>query len=137
MYALLAALALAAPVHDAGNGISIRVPPGWHVLAERLTPCTNPIERVDVTGPRGALVMLQEALDRKYVTRFPARPRRFGVRGAPNFIACCAPESTGKGWMLHFRDAGRSFYAYVYPGRGARTRQALGILDSLRVERRR
>jgi hypothetical protein len=134
MHVLLAALALIAPAteRDVGHGLALRVPPGWHLLDRRLTPCVNPIERVDVAGPGGSLLMLQEALDRKYVDRFPRRSRRFRVRGHAEFLVCCGARSYGKGWMLPFRDGGRSFYAYVYPGGGS-PRPLLAILDSLRV----
>ena len=134
MHVLLAALALAAPgpARDVGHGLALSVPPGWRLLHRRLTPCTNPIERVDLVGPGGSLLMLQEALDRKYVSRFPRRPRRFSVAGDPQYIACCSVRSFGRGWMLDFRDRGRSFYAYVYPGRGVAA-PLLAVLDTLRV----
>lgn len=115
-------------------GLSVTVPDGWSVVARPLTPCTNPVQRLALRG-RGALVQLQEALDRAYVHRFPARPRRFALRGAPQWIACCSP-SRRKGWLVQFRDAGRSFYAYVYVGRAGTRAEALGILDSLRVRSR-
>src|SRR4051795_3580671 len=128
MHVLLAALALLAPApRDVGHGLALRIPPGWRLLDSRLTPCTNPIERADIAGPRGALLMLQEALDRKYVNRFPPRPRQFAVRGPAQFLVCCGARSFGKGWMLSFRERGRSFYAYLYPGRGS-PRALLGIL---------
>jgi len=41
--------------------------------------------------------------------------------------------SHGKGWFLSFRDAGRSFYVYLYPGRAGDPSIALAILDSLRI----
>jgi hypothetical protein len=132
MHAALAALVLVAGSH----GIAARVPPDWRLIPASLTPCTNPVERVDVAGPGGALVMLQEGLDRAYVQRFPVRPRHFAVRGAPSFLSCCDAPGHGKGWVVDFRDGGRSFYAYVYPGRDGRTKAALAILDSLRIERR-
>jgi hypothetical protein len=128
---ILSALVLIAGSH----GIATRVPAGWKVVPASLTPCTNPIERVDVAGPDGALVMLQEALDRAYVNRFPRRSRHFAVRGRPSFLSCCAAPGYGKGWVLRFRDGGRSFYAYVYPGRDGRLREALAILDSMRIDR--
>ena len=121
----------AAAARHSAAGLSIAVPSGWHVVKRRLTPCTNPIERIDLAGD-GALVMLQEALDRAYVRRFPRRPRRFTLAGEPNVIACCG-VARRKGWMIPFRDRGRSFYAYVYPGRAGSLRAALGALRSLRV----
>ncbi len=123
-------LASPAPATTVGHGLSVRVPPGWHVLDRRLTPCTNPVERVDLVG-NGALVMVQEALDHAYVDRFPVRPTHFRVHGAASWMACCTVRR--RGWRVDFRDSGRSFYAYVYPGRRGSLREALTLLDSLRV----
>jgi hypothetical protein len=128
MHAALVATVLAVGSH----GVSARVPPSWHTVSA-LTPCTNPIERLDVAGPGGALVMIQEAVGLGDVRDFPQRPRRFAVRGAPSSIACCDAPGHGKGWLLRFRTRGRTFYAYVYPGRGHRVREALQVLDGLRV----
>lgn len=115
-------------------GLSLRVPPGWDIVHRRLTPCVNPIERLTVAG-RGALVMLQEALDpRRYIGRFAPRPRRSGLRAKPQPIACCAP-SRRPGWFFNFREGGRGFYVYL--GGPATRSDALAILDSLRVRPRR
>jgi hypothetical protein len=117
-------------------GLSVSLPGGWHPIRRRLTPCTNPIERLTVFG-RGALVMLQESLDpRRYIRRFRPRPRRFTLRGEPHSIACCAPSSR-PGWFFDFRDRGRGFYAYVYLGEAGTRQEALAILDSLGVQPRR
>ena len=111
-------------------GLSVVVPPGWHVAHPRLLePCTNPAPRFALAHGRRDLVVVQEALDRAYVSRFPPRPRRLRVPGPPSFLACCAPARRQKGWMLAFRDRGRSFYAYVY-GDAPR---GLATLDTLRV----
>jgi hypothetical protein len=143
--ALLGALALTAPAAlpaeglptiSTTSGLTVALPSGWRVIHGRLTPCTNPIERLTVTG-RGGLVMLQESLDpRRYIRRFAPRPRRFELRGRPQFIACCAPANRGRGWFLNFRDGGRGFYAYVYLGQEGMRDEALALLDSLRVEPR-
>ena len=69
--------------------------------------------------------------------RFHARPVHFRLRGAPNWIACCAPEGAGKGWFIDFRDHGRAFYAYVYLARPGTRAQALAVLDGLRIDSRR
>lgn len=37
------------------------MPSGWRLVDRRLTPCTNPIERITIAG-RGAMVMVA-ALD--------------------------------------------------------------------------
>ena len=130
MHAALLATVVAVGTH----GVSARVPPTWHAVSA-LTPCTNPIERLDVAGPGGALVMIQEAVGEWDARDFPLRPRRFAVQGAPSFIACCDAPGHGKGWLLHFRTEGRMFYAYVYPGREHRVREALRVLNGLRVAR--
>lgn len=119
-------------------GISVTVPSGWHVVDRRLTPCTNPIERVTIAG-RGAMVMIQESLDpRRYLERFRPRPGRFGLGGKPNPIACCAPTRR-IGWFFNFRDHGRGFYVYVYVylGLSGTRAQALAALDGLRITPRR
>ena len=116
-------------------GLSVRVPRGWHVVHRHQTPCINPAERLTLAG-RGAMVVLLETLDpRHYVLRFPRRPAHFRVTGKPSQMECCAVRGQ-VGWELHFRAAGRGFYAFVYPGRAGSTRQALRILDGLRVRPR-
>lgn len=113
-------------------GLTVTLPAGWRVVHKRLTPCVNPIERVTLAG-RGAQVTLMETLDpRRYVRRFPARPQRFALRGTPQWIPCCAPLNR-QGWFLAFRNHGRGFYAFVYLGQPGTRRQALGVLDTLRV----
>ena len=113
-------------------GLTVTLPAGWRVVHKRLTPCTNPLERVTLAG-RGAQVTLMETLDpRRYVRGFPARPQRFALRGAPQWIACCAPLNR-QGWFLAFRAHGRGFYVFVYLGQPETRRQALGVLDTLRV----
>jgi hypothetical protein len=128
-----AAVAVAAAVVSS-HGVSLRVPSGWRTLSRPLTSCVDPIERLDVAGPDGALVMVQEALDRRYVSRFPARPAHFAVHGPPQSLTCCGASGHGKGWLVHFRDGGRSFYVYLYPGRGGSPTEALHVLNGLRVE---
>lgn len=138
--ALAAAGATAAPnrkglYSDTQIGLSVRVPAGWHVVRRRLTPCSNPIERLTVVG-RGALVMLQESLGPLLTTNhFSPRPSRFELGGKPYPMECCAPRGS-PGWSFNFGEGGRGFYAYVYPGRSGTRREALSILDSLRVEPR-
>ena len=111
-------------------GLSVVVPPGWHVAHPALLePCTNPAPRFALARGVRDLVVVQEALDRASVSRFPPRPRRFRVARAPSFLTCCAPARRQKGWMLSFRDHGRSFYAYVYGD----ARRGLAVLDTLRI----
>jgi hypothetical protein len=112
------------------DGVTVLMPAEWRVLRRRLTPCVDPSERLTVAG-HGALVMLQERIH-PIADGFPARPLRFELKGAPEYMECCAPL-TRRGWMLRFTDNRRGFYAYVYlGGRGTRA-QVLEILQSLRV----
>lgn len=124
------------PAHAAHrSGLTVEVPPGWHVVDRRLTPCVNPIERLTLAG-HGALVMLQESLDpRRLIRRFDRRPRHFTLAGPPSPIACCVATRRA-GWFLDFQDRGRGFYVYVYLGAPGTRTAALSILDSLRVEPR-
>ena len=119
-----------------GVGLSASVPPGWKVERRPLTPCTDPVQRLALRG-QGALVQIQERLVVEDIAGYPARPARFALRGAPDWIACCVPEERkDKGWLLTFRDGGRALYAYVFLGRAGTRRDALAILDSLRVRSR-
>jgi hypothetical protein len=115
-------------------GLSVVMPAGWTPVTKPLSACTNPVQRLALRG-HGALVQVVETLDYAYVGRFPARPRRFALRGPAQFQACCPPRD-GKGWFLSFRDGNRGFYAYVYLGQRGTRAEALALLDSLRVRRR-
>jgi hypothetical protein len=114
-------------------GVAAPVPAGWHVVSKRLTPCTNPLERLTLAGPGGGMVMLQESLDpRRYIGRFDARPTKWRLRGQPQQIACCAP-SKARGWFMNFRDSGRGFYVYVYGSTMHARKDALSILDRMKI----
>jgi len=115
-------------------GLSSAIPAGWRIVRKPLSPCTNPVQRLAFRG-HGALVQIVETLDYAYVHRFPTRPHRFSLRGAAQYQACCPPRDD-KGWFLTFRDGNRGFYAYVYLGGKGSRREALAILDSLRVRAR-
>lgn len=117
-------------------GLTMWVPPGWHSVDRKLTPCTNPVERLTIAGPDGGFVHVQESLDPpRYVRRFPRRPPVFHPRGRPSPLECCAPTRR-PGWLVYFRDRGRAFYAYLY-GTSPRARTlAFQALSSLRVEPR-
>ena len=130
--ALAGAPASAARYKDAG--LSVDVPAGWTVVTKPMSECTNPVQRLALRG-HGALVQIVETLDYAYVHRFPARPRRFALRGPARYVACCPPREA-KGWFLSFRDGNRGFYAYVYLGRPGSRAQVLRILDSLGVRPR-
>jgi len=111
-------------------GLSIAVPPGWHVAHPRLLePCTDPAPRFALARGSRDLIEVQGTIHRTYVDRFPARPRRFRVAGPRRFLTCCSPRRRQKGWSLSFRDGGRAFYVDVYGDPAA----ALRILDTLRV----
>ena len=135
--AVVAALVLAAPAGATRHGragLSVDVPSGWTVVTKPLSPCTNPVQRLALAG-HGALVQIVETLDYAYVHRFPARPRRFTLRGPAQYQACCPPRQA-KGWFLSFRDGNRGFYVYVYLGERGTRAEVLGILDSLNVRPR-
>jgi hypothetical protein len=128
-------IAASRPATDSHAGLTVTLPAGWHVVQKRLTPCTNPLERLTLSG-HGALVTLMETLDpRSHLRHFSPRPRRFALHGEPQWSACCAPLNR-RGWFLNFRDHGRGFYAYVYLGRPGTREETLGILDTVRVQPR-
>ena len=111
-------------------GLAVEVPDGWKIVRERLSACTDPAQRIALA--RGdALVQIVEQLSSD-VRGFPDRPARFELRGSPGPLGCC-PPSDGKGWFIPFRDEGRGFYAYVYPGAPGTQAEALDVLNSLRV----
>lgn len=112
---------------DAGHGLSVVLPPGARLTHHRFTPCTDPVERFSVLDGR-AILTLEERLGPEPA---PPRPARFAVGGRPTPMECCAIEGRS-GWSLHFRDHGRGFYAYLYPG-GGPAAPLLRMLDSLRV----
>jgi len=131
---VLAALALVRPAAsagpgriDAGHGLSLVVPAGARLTHRHFTPCADPVERFSVVaGP--SKKNIQERLGPE------AGPQRHGPfleEGPARPMECCAIEGRS-GWMLHFRDHGRSFYAYLYAAGGS-PRTLLHMLDSLRV----
>jgi hypothetical protein len=113
-------------------GLSVSYPAGWHVIDHPLTDCTDPAEVVDLGGPGRALFMLQEAGSGRGLA---PRPERFRLVGDPTPGECCTPTNA-PGWVIPFQDAGRSFYAYLYPGSDDRRGDVLGILNSLEVRPR-
>ena len=60
------------------------------------------------------------------LARIPLRPERLRLSGPRPY------ECFGSSWRVDFRDGGRAFTAHVY-GPLRRRRQALAILDSLRI----
>jgi hypothetical protein len=113
-------------------GLSVTHATTWRPIRHRLTRCTNPIERIDLAGPGGALFMLQESLGRSATEGMRPRSKRFGVGGAPHPLACCSPTRR-PGWLVIFKDEGRGFYAYLYPGSKGQRAELVAILNSLRV----
>jgi hypothetical protein len=98
--------------------------------ARELDGVHRPAQRIAVRRGQ-ALVQIVEGLSHD-VSGFPDRPRRFGLPGRPDWLACC-PPANGKGWFIPFRDEGRGFYVYVYLGAPETRGEALRILNSLRV----
>jgi hypothetical protein len=94
------------------------------------TPCADPVERFSVIDGR-AILTVEERYAREPA---PPRPSRFRVAGAASPMECCTIEGRA-GWGFHFRDHGRAFYVYLYPG-GASPVPLLHVLDSLRVHAR-
>lgn len=136
-----AALALGAQPSSAGGwlryerpkvGLAVSHPPDWRPIRKRLTRCSNPVERIDLAGPGGALVMLQESLGPEATAGMRPRPKRLGVAGAPHPLPCCTPTRQ-PGWLVIFKEGGRGFYAYLYPGRMQRRPELVAILNSLRI----
>jgi hypothetical protein len=134
MIAAVFAVLLVAPLATVERaGITAPVPGGWHAIDKRLTPCSNPLERLTLAGPGGGMVMLQESLDPpRYIRRFEPRPPHWHLRGRAQPLVCCAPNRR-PGWFMNFQDSGRGFYVYVYGRTERARRQALIILDGLSI----
>jgi hypothetical protein len=146
-----------------GDGVTYRVPAGWHVAARSLTPhLTNPRELFTAgTGrladgpgrcahvpsaalaamtPNDVLVSVQERFGSPRA--FPPRPSRFALpaSSANDAAECAGPRRSFAASWFGFRDRGRGFHVIVAVGHSAppaRVRQALGILDSIRLVARR
>jgi hypothetical protein len=114
-------------------GLSVVVPEGL----ERRAPAAVRLQgsgTADRASRERALVQIVESLSGG-VDGFPARPRRFALRGKPQFLACCPPADR-KGWFFPFRVGRRGFYAYVYLGARSTRTEVLRILDSFQVAQR-
>jgi hypothetical protein len=146
-----------------GDGVTYRVPAGWHVATRSLTPhLVNPRElftagtgrlparagrcahmpsaALEAMGPSDVLVTVQERFGAD--SGFPGRPHHFGLDGpAPSdAIACAGPHPAFESHWFGFRDRGRGFHVLVAVGDSApdaRVREALSILDSIRLVARR
>jgi hypothetical protein len=149
-------------VHRA-DGLTFRVPVGWHVAAHSLTPhLTNPRElftagtgrlvarparcahvpsaALAAMGGGDVLVSVQERFGSD--SAFPPRPGRFGLDGPvmSDAASCAGPHPAFESYWFGFRDRGRGFHVLVAVGRSAseaRVQEALGILDSMRFAARR
>ncbi|HEX6461178.1 MAG TPA: hypothetical protein VF032_19840 [Thermoleophilaceae bacterium] len=153
------------PLTEAGHGLSVRLPQGWHRATVNLTPhLTDPREELSVAtfplryrpgpcaqfpvsaiaqlGPRDALVTLQErGVDPGYSwPDFPQRPTAFGPRlGGEADVRGCVPHARFTDHWFGFTDSGRHFHVLVVFGLDAPVAvraQAWRILDSLRVNPR-
>jgi hypothetical protein len=145
-----------------GDGIRYTLPAGWHAAAHSLTPhLVNPRELLTVgTGalpaggrcaqfpsaalgamrPRDVLLTVQERYGS--TGSFPRRPSPFVLPPAEQTEAesCAGPHPAFASHWFEFRDGGRGFHVLVAVGRAApreRVREAVAVLDSLRIARRR
>lgn len=139
---------------NAGNGITIDVPPGgWRVVRRHITDVYDPAQRLAMTTfdlkqagywtcecgipgfrrfpPNGAFLFVWEQLHdaKRMLPRTPSRPAHFHITGAkPQRGLCDGPSDE-----FVFKDGGRVFQVEVYigPKTTARTRTQLeAALDS-------
>jgi hypothetical protein len=144
----------AIPLDDRARGLRLVHPSAWRVYPEQLTQAVSARNQValgtfplrqrrpdrncsPVTAQRarrtgdGLLFLFEyEGLNRRQLARLPRRPARLRLPRSSfgNY------ECLGASWVVRFRDGGRAFQAHVY-GPPRRRREALAILDSLRVRR--
>lgn len=141
----------ALPFDARGRGLRIVHPSAWRVYRRPLTqavsarnqlalgtfalrqrrpdPNCAPRTALRARGARDGLLFVFEYADLnpRQLARFPRRPTRIRLpRDAVGF------ECFGTSRLVRFRDGGRAFQAHVY-GPPQRRREALAILDSLRV----
>ncbi len=137
---------------DRARGLRVVHPGAWRVYRRPLTeavsarnqlalgtfaldqrrpdPNCSPQTALRARGPRGGLLFVfeYEGLNPRQLARFPRRPQRLRLPRA-----AVAFECFGTSRLVRFQDAGRAFQAHVY-GPPRRRREALAILDSLRVK---
>ena len=139
----------ALPELDAAAGLAFVHPIGWRYYRRPLTQAIAPGEQLALGTFRlrqrrpdanctpatalrsrppggGFLFVYESTLNPTELGRVPARPRRLTLSGPRPY------ECFGASWRVDFRDGGRAFTAHVY-GPPARRREALAILDSLRI----
>jgi hypothetical protein len=142
----------AIPYDDAARGLHLLHPSSWRVYSQTLTQAISgrdqlalgtfplaqkapdkncaPTTAVKARPPSGGFIYLYETegLKRDELARVPARPDRLRLpRSSYQPYECFGPSR-----RVDFRDGGRAFTAHVW-GPPARRREALAILDSLRV----
>jgi hypothetical protein len=142
----------ALPFDDRARGLHLVHPSAWRVYPRALTqaisagnqlalgafplnqrrpdPNCSPVtaQRARSTSDGLLFVFEYDGLNRRQRARFPGRPPRLRLpRSSYGNYECL-----GASWMVRFRDGGRVFQAHVY-GPPRRRREALAILDSLRV----
>ncbi len=139
----------AIPYDDADRGLHLVHPSAWRLYDQTLTEAITARDQVALgtfplhqkradpnctpatalrSRPRdgGFIFMYEnEGLNRTQLSRVPRRPAR--LRLTYGRYECMGPS-----WRVDFRDGGRAVTAHVY-GPPARRREALAILDSLRV----
>ncbi len=142
---------LALPFDDVARGLRIVHPSAWRVYRRPLTqavsarnqfalgtfalrqarrdPNCAPQTALRARGARDGFIFMFEYddLNPRQLARFPRRPQRLRLPRA-----AVAFECFGTSRLVRFQDAGRAFQAHVY-GPPRRRREALAILDSLRV----
>lgn len=141
----------ALPYSGGERGLSLVHPSAWRVYEQPLTQAVSARNQLALgtfalrqrrpdrnCSPQTALrarrasdgfVFLFEydGLNPRRLARFPPRPRPLRMPRAGVGFECF-----GHSRLVHFRDGGRAFQAHVY-GPPQRRREALAILDSLRV----
>jgi hypothetical protein len=142
----------AIPYDDARRGLHLVHPSAWRIYPQALTQAISARDQIALgtfplhqtrpdrnctpatalrsRPPSGGFIYLyeQEGLNRAQLARVPARPTRLRLpRWSYQPYECVGPS-----WRVDFRDGGRAFTAHVY-GPPQRRREALAILDSLRV----
>jgi hypothetical protein len=120
---------------DARVAYTLRIPPGWHATVHHgATLVTSvPVEdRYDnperVRLPRGGFYLWIFDYGRIPGGDLPRRRDRLQL-GRKEMHSC----GFGEGYMLHFRDRGRMLQAFVKLGPFTGGREALAVLNSLRV----
>ena len=140
------------------DGISVRVPKGWHLTVHRINGVVDPVTvftastfritaRATSGGicspalrrawrPGGAYIQLAEERDgaslHRMLPRVPLRPKHF-VLSASGQGGLCTPSDSGE---LTFKQRGRAFYVFYGIGRRASRSvhaRAVGLLNSMMI----